>query len=57
MVLLRDVTWLAVLPELEGWPAGHAVSVAFHRRYWEHHTPMYFNILFRENQILFLGNK
>ena len=57
MVLLRDGTRLAVLPELGGWPVGHVVLVTLHMRHWEHHTPVFFNILFRESQISFLRNK
>ena len=45
MVPLQDGTWHVVLYELSGWPAGHAVSVTLHRRYWKHHSPMFFNIL------------
>ena len=49
MVSLLDGTWLAVLPESGGWPAENAESVTLHRKYWEHLTPMFFNILFRES--------
>ena len=57
MIPLDDETWLAVLPELGGWPVEHAVSVRLHRKFWEHHTPMFVNIKLRESQIFFIGNK
>ena len=54
MVSLRVGTWHAVLSQLAGWPAGHAVSVTLHRRYWEHLTPKFFNICFVKTKSRFL---